>query len=51
LQGAYKNTVDYFTDTDFEDFVLNKLATAEVSKQIVEPLPDELHDYQKILSG
>jgi len=44
--------VDYFTDTDFEDFVLNKLAKAETSKQlIVESLPDKLHDNQEIHSG
>jgi len=43
--------VGYSTDADFEDFVLNKLAKAETSKQIVEPLPDELHDNQEIPSG
>ncbi|KAF6026285.1 DNAJC17 [Bugula neritina] len=48
---AYKNTVDYSTDADFEDFVLNKLAKAESSKQIVEPLPGELRDNQEIPSG
>lgn len=51
-QEAYKNTVDYSTDADFEDFVLNKLAKAETSKQlIVESLPDKLHDNQEIHSG